>query len=112
MPHYFIYFIQSLKDKKFYIGCTTDLQKRLLYHNTGKNKSTKHRAPFKLIYSERFEDKHTAYKREYYLKSPKGFLEKKSIIEKLRIPGPKGAPLGPVAQFQPKADPPSAEAVH
>ncbi|MFA6026535.1 MAG: GIY-YIG nuclease family protein [Ignavibacteriaceae bacterium] len=78
-----VYFLQSKKDKRFYIGCTSDLEKRIKYHNSGKNKSTKHRAPFNLVYKEEYEDKHDAYKREYHLKSPKGFLEKKMIIEKL-----------------------------
>lgn len=80
---YFVYILQSLKDKRFYIGCTTDLEKRLIYHNNGKNKSTKYRIPFKLVYFEEFTDKHLAFKREYFLKSPKGFLEKKRIIENL-----------------------------
>ena len=80
---YFVYILQSLKDKKFYIGCTSDLQKRIAYHNAGKNRSTKYRTPFKLLYSEGLSDKHKAFQREFYLKSPKGFLEKKRIIENL-----------------------------
>ncbi|MFA5248693.1 MAG: GIY-YIG nuclease family protein [Patescibacteria group bacterium] len=80
---YYVYILQSLRDKRFYIGFTSDLIKRLEYHNSGKNKSTKYRAPFIMVYSEEYGEKLDACKREYYLKSPKGFLEKKSIIEKL-----------------------------
>jgi putative endonuclease len=70
---YTVYFLQSLKDNKFYIGCTSDIDMRVHYHNTGRNKSTKHRRPLKLVYIEEYKDKHEAYKREFYLKSPKGF---------------------------------------
>ena len=87
LPMYKVYILQSQKDKKFYIGVTSDLEKRLKYHNSGKNKSTKYRAPFILVYSEEYTDKNEAYKREFFLKSPKGFLEKKSIIKNLIIPG-------------------------
>lgn len=80
---YTVYFLQRTKDYKFYIGCTSDIEKRVQYHNSGKNKSTKHRKPFILVYTEKYKDKHEAYKREYYLKSPQGFLEKKRIIENL-----------------------------
>lgn len=84
---YFVYILQSLKDKKFYIGCTTNLEKRLQYHNTGKNKSTKYRIPFKMLYCEEYNEKHKAFQREFYLKSTKGFLEKKKIIENLFYSG-------------------------
>ena len=80
---YFVYILQSEKDKKFYIGVTSDLQKRLDYHNRGANDSTRHRRPLKIVYFEEFEDKHSSFQREFFLKSPKGFLEKKRIIENL-----------------------------
>jgi putative endonuclease len=80
---YIVYFLQSLKDLKYYIGCTSDIEKRLQHHNSGKNISTKNRRPFKLVYTEEYIDKHEAFGREYFLKSPKGFLEKKRIINNL-----------------------------
>lgn len=80
---YFCYILQSQKDKKFYIGSTSDLQKRLIYHNRGANVSTKYRRPLKLIYYEEYDKKEKATKREFFLKCPKGFLEKKNIIENL-----------------------------
>ena len=84
---YFVYILQSEKDKNFYIGSSSDLQKRLAYHNRGANKSTRYRRPFKLVYFEEFDDKHIAFQREFFLKSPKGFLEKKHIIEGLLYSG-------------------------
>jgi len=64
------------------IGCTTDIDKRLKEHNSGKTKSTKPYIPWKLIYSEKFNNKMKAYKREWFLKHPKGYLSKLDIIKK------------------------------
>ncbi|HWJ92022.1 MAG TPA: GIY-YIG nuclease family protein [Flavisolibacter sp.] len=32
---YYVYILKSLKDGKFYIGCTTDVEARLRFHNGG-----------------------------------------------------------------------------
>jgi putative endonuclease len=69
---YFVYILQSLKDGKYYIGFTSDLQKRLIFHNAGKQRSTRNRIPLKLVYSESFFSKSEALKREKYIKSLKG----------------------------------------
>ncbi|NTV55064.1 MAG: GIY-YIG nuclease family protein [Candidatus Moranbacteria bacterium] len=84
---YFVYLLQSEKDKRFYIGSTSDHEKRLTYHNRGSNKSTRHRRPLKLVHVEEYDEKSDATKREFLLKSPKGFLEKKRIIEDVRNSG-------------------------
>jgi len=77
----YVYILKSTKTKRFYIGCTTDCAKRLIEHNLGKTKSTKPYRPWKLIYTEDFKDKQTAYKREWFLKHPKGYSEKLKIIK-------------------------------
>ena len=77
---YFVYILLSLKDKKHYIGSSSDVLKRLEYHNAGRQRSTKHRIPFILIYSEEFDSKTDALKRERYLKSLKGGVALKKII--------------------------------
>ena len=69
---HFVYVIQSEKDGRRYIGYTTDVEKRLMYHNEGLNKSTKNRGPFKLIYKEERASKSEALKRERLLKRQKG----------------------------------------
>ena len=55
---YFVYIFTSLKDSKRYIGMTSDLNRRLNEHNSGKVKSTKNRRPLELIYTEEFTSKH------------------------------------------------------
>ena len=83
MYSYKVYFLQSLKDKGFYIGYTSlELQERLKKHNAGHVRSTKPRRPWILIYFEQYSDKSIACKREYYLKRPLGYKEKLFIISK------------------------------
>ena len=52
MTMFYIYILQSQKDKQFYTGYTNDLKKRLHEHNSGKVFSTKNRLPFSLVYYE------------------------------------------------------------
>ena len=69
---YFVYVLQSLKDGRYYIGVTSNIKKRLEFHNSGKQRSTKKRIPFKLIYFEECVDKLAALRREKQIKSFKG----------------------------------------
>jgi putative endonuclease len=69
---YYVYVIQSEKDKQFYTGFTSDLQNRLHEHNTGRVSSTKERGPFALIYYEACLNEQDALAREKYLKSGMG----------------------------------------
>lgn len=78
---YHVYILKSCKKDRYYIGCTSDIDKRFLQHNKGKTKSTRAYIPWKLIYKEAYSDKSMAYKREWHLKHPSGYLEKKSIIK-------------------------------
>jgi len=66
---FFVYILESLKNKKLYIGYTRNLKKRLAEHNSGKSKATKPHRPYKMIYHEAFLNKKDAKKREVYLKS-------------------------------------------
>jgi len=68
---WYVYVLQNRK-RHWYIGSTKDLRKRILRHNSGKNKSTKYGMPWKLIYCEVSLDKRDARAREKYLKSGMG----------------------------------------
>jgi putative endonuclease len=76
---YFIYILYSKKDKKLYVGCTNNLEKRFERHNSGRVTATKYRRPLELIHSEKFENKADAFNRERFLKSLWGSREKKKI---------------------------------
>ena len=79
MSHW-VYILQSEKDHKYYIGSTSNVEKRLLYHNKGLQRSTKHRIPFKLIYTEELPDKTLALKREKQIKNYKGGNAFKKLV--------------------------------
>ncbi|OGG80000.1 hypothetical protein A3A39_01310 [Candidatus Kaiserbacteria bacterium RIFCSPLOWO2_01_FULL_54_13] len=78
---FFVYILQSVRRKRFYIGVSANVGKRLQEHNAGYTKSTKPYRPWRLIYSEAHPSKTKASKREWHLKHPAGYLEKRSIIE-------------------------------
>ncbi len=65
----------------FYTGVTSNLEKRVYQHNHSNTKSTKPYAPWRVIYTESYADKQLVYKREFYLKSPNGYMEKSKIVQ-------------------------------
>lgn len=68
----YTYVLKSKKDGKFYIGATSDINKRLKQHYDGLVFSTKYRLPIELIYFEACLNKDDAYRRERYLKTGMG----------------------------------------
>jgi putative endonuclease len=69
---HYVYVLMSVRDGNFYTGYTSNLKKRLEFHNKGNVKSTKNRRPLKLIYYEACLNKNDALKREKYLKTNYG----------------------------------------
>ena len=69
---YRVYAISSQIRKYIYVGLTSNLEERLNRHNRGYEKTTKPYRPFKLIYTEHFNSRIEARKREKYLKSGVG----------------------------------------
>lgn len=66
---YYVYVIESLRDKKLYIGHTNDLIRRIREHNRGLVSATQRRRPFKLLYYEASNILKDAVKREKSLKT-------------------------------------------
>ena len=79
----YLYILESLIDGSHYVGITHDLTKRLEYHNSHRVKSTKKKAPWKLVYNERYNSIQEAREREKFLKSYKGVKEKREIIKNI-----------------------------
>ena len=75
-----VYIIQSVQDKGYYIGITKDTKVRLNSHNAGKVRSTKKRKPFILLYTEKFLNYNEARTREIEIKSYKGGNELRKLI--------------------------------
>ncbi|MBI5123082.1 GIY-YIG nuclease family protein [Candidatus Roizmanbacteria bacterium] len=78
---YYVYILQSLKNKSFYIGYIADLKKRFEEHNSGESKATKPFIPYQLIFYEAFLNRVDAKNREIYLKGGYGKKTIKTMIK-------------------------------
>lgn len=61
--------IASTTRKYIYVGMTSDVDRRVKEHQSGKNKTTKPYQPFSLIHVESFPTRQEAREREKYFKS-------------------------------------------
>ncbi len=75
---FFVYIIQSKSNGRYYIGSTQDVDARLQRHNQGRSSYTKAHRPWKLVYTEQFDNRSKALDREYEIKNRKSrkFIEK------------------------------------
>ncbi len=84
MSQWFVYMLQC-NDDSLYTGVTTDIERRVKEHNhdskLGAN-YTRARRPVKLVYSEQYDDRSQALKREVGIKRLKR-TEKQALINKL-----------------------------
>jgi len=69
---YYIYVLYSDKFDRFYVGLSSDIQRRLKNHNFGHVKSTKAYLPWRIVHFETFETRIEARNREKHLKSAAG----------------------------------------
>ena len=76
---YYVYAIKSLNKNYLYVGITNNLERRISQHNLGREKTTKPYSPFKVIYTEQYENRTLARKKEKFLKSGCGKEFLKSI---------------------------------
>ena len=67
----FCYILYSVKLNKYYVGSTTDMERRLNDHNRGKEKFTQTGMPWRLVYSELFDELANARRREQEIKKKK-----------------------------------------
>lgn len=74
---HFVYIIESASIGKYYIGCTDDINRRLMEHNKGLSKYTRNKGPWMLRYKEEYYTLAEARKREKQIKSWKNrkFIE-------------------------------------
>ncbi len=66
---FFVYALRSRKDGGLYIGLTSNLDRRIKEHNSGKERTTRHRRPFDLIHSESYATRIEARAREKFFKT-------------------------------------------
>ncbi len=78
---FYVYVLCSESTDRFYIGSTSDLQRRLAEHNGNLAASTKNRGPWRLVHSEEHASRSAAVRRERYLKTGKGREELRRLLE-------------------------------
>jgi len=78
---YYCYILYSEKLDKFYIGSTSDLTGRLRRHNSSGRGFTSTGKPWEMVYSEPFNEKGAALKRELQLKSWKSRVQLEELIK-------------------------------
>jgi putative endonuclease len=72
-PKRFVYILRSTTDpNRHYVGLTSDVERRLEWHNTGPSGVTIHHRPWCLVISAEFADATIAGRFERYLKTGSG----------------------------------------
>ena len=78
---YFYVYILKCTDGSYYTGISTDIEKRVRQHNSGKgSRYTKLRRPVCLVYAEEYSERPAAEKREVEIKKY-GVRSKERLIE-------------------------------
>jgi putative endonuclease len=74
-------YVLKCANSTYYTGYTTNIQKRLIAHNSGQVRYTKNKLPITLVYLAVFKNKQKAYDFERYLKSGSGkaFMNKRLL---------------------------------
>lgn len=84
---YYFYILQSELDLSYYVGQCHNIEDRLERHNQGRNKYTKLKCPWQLVYFEEYETRSEAMSREQGIKKKKSkryieWLIKKNVNKK------------------------------
>ena len=74
-----VYILESLRDGRYYIGSTIDLETRLKHHLGGHTPSTKRFGEIKLVFSQQYDSLREARIIEKRLKK----LKRKDYIKKI-----------------------------
>lgn len=69
MKSLFVYAIKSINKNYIYVGLTDNPERRINQHNIGKEKTTRHYAPFTILLIEEFNTRQEARIREKYFKA-------------------------------------------
>ena len=79
---YYVYVLQSQVTGRHYTGSTSDVPNRVWHHNSGATPSTRHGIPWLVIYTETYQTKSEAQRRERWLKTGRGRDELKTLLAK------------------------------
>lgn len=79
---YYLYILHSNDLNKFYIGSTQNIQERLQRHLSGRSKYTSKAKDWVLMYSEEYQTRALALKREKQLKNWKNAVRIRELIQR------------------------------
>ena len=79
--NYYLYILRSLDSKRYYVGISEDVERRLKFHNTIEKGFTSRYRPWEVVFKQEFSSKQAAMKAE---KKVKGWTSRE-MIEKLII---------------------------
>ncbi|PIF34743.1 putative endonuclease [Flavobacterium sp. 9] len=78
---FIVYILFSESKNRFYIGFTSNLEERLIRHNQKSKGFTENVNDWKVIYTENYETKELAHKRELQIKSWKSRIKIQELIK-------------------------------
>ena len=79
MPY--TYILQSESSRRYYVGSTNDIERRVSEHLRSHSLATRKRGPWKLVYQESFETLLEARRRELEIKAWKSAKLISTLIE-------------------------------
>ncbi len=79
----YVYILKSLKNNRYYIGSTTNIDNRLKMHNNGRVQSTKNNRPYKIELLQKYKTIKEAKQIEYRIKK----LKRKDYIHRMITDG-------------------------
>jgi len=80
---YYFYILRSIKNRKLYLGYSSNIKARVISHNNGENKATKPNIPYELIYYSAFKDQQDALACEKYFKTTAGWKRIHKMLENI-----------------------------
>ncbi len=82
---FYVYILEAVQTKRFYIGYSENPERRLAEHNSGKVKSTRAFRPWTKVYTEAFGTEKEAIRREKQLKDMKSRSFLKALIKSSEV---------------------------
>ena len=79
-----VYALSNKVNEEVYVGMTSDLDRRISEHNSGKNRYTKAFLPWTVFYTEEHPEFSSARKREKYIKSASGKRFLKTLLHNIQ----------------------------
>jgi len=78
---FIVYILFSENKNRFYIGFTSNLEERVIRHNQKSKGFTGNVKDWKVVYTESYETKEIAHKRELQIKSWKSRIKIQKLIQ-------------------------------